>query len=84
MVIIYYQSKSIGSCQDCYSLSFTAFDVEIFAIVKALQMLKAYFTLDSNRNTTGFNKAVLFTDSSSLLKLLSTNLFKFLHYPSYV
>ncbi|PAV18307.1 reverse transcriptase from mobile element jockey [Pyrrhoderma noxium] len=81
---MYYQGKSIGSHRDHHSPSSTAFNAEIFAIVKALQILKARLLLSSNSDAVSFNKAILYTDSSSSLKLLSKNPSQFIHHPSYV
>ena len=83
-VIMYFRGKSIGSRQDRHSPSSTAFDAELFAIHKALQMAQSRLSFSSQNHIQIFNKVIIYTDSSSSLQLLSTNPSKFLHHQLYV
>ena len=83
-VIMYFRGKSIGSRQDRHSSSSTAFDAELFAIHKALQMAQSRLSFNSHNSTHAVSKVVIYTDSSSSLQLLSTNPSKFLHHQLYV
>ena len=83
-VIIYHNGLAIGSRKDRLSPTSTAFDAEIFAITKALQLLKAKLLLSPSLNIPILKKAILYTDSSSSLKLLSKNPTAFIHHSAYV
>ena len=83
-VIMYFRGKSIGMRRDRHSPSSTAFDAELFAIHKALQMAQSRLSFSSSNSTPNINKVIIYTDSSSSLQLLSTNPSKFLHHPLYV
>lgn len=78
---MYHRDKIIESRWNRHSTFFTAFDVEIFAIVKALQILKAKLFIS---NPHYIKKVDLYTNSSLSLKLLSFNLSSFIYYPLYV
>ena len=58
--------------------------MEIFAIVKALQLLQACLQASNSSDEIPFNKVILYTDSSSSLKLLEKNPSSFLHHPAYI
>ncbi|PAV17665.1 Ribonuclease H A1VMW5 [Pyrrhoderma noxium] len=81
---MYFGGKSIGTRRDRHSPSSTAFDAELFAIYKALQMAQSRLSFSSSTSTRSINKVIIYTDSSSSLQLLSTNPSKFLHHPLYV
>ena len=81
---MYFQGKLIGSRRDWHSTASTAFDAEIFAIVKALQLLQARLQTSSSSNQIPFDKVILYSDSSLSLKLLEKNPSSFLHHPAYI
>ncbi|PAV16894.1 hypothetical protein PNOK_0695800 [Pyrrhoderma noxium] len=83
-VVMYFRGKIIGSRRDRHSPSSTAFDAELFAIHKALQIAQSRLSFSSGNSTPAIQKVIIYTDSSSSLQLLSTNPSKFLHHPVYV
>ena len=83
-VLMYFQGKLIGSRHDQHSTASTAFNAEIFAIVKTLQLLQARLQATSSSNEIPFDKVVLYSDFSSSLKLLEKNPSSFLHHPAYI